>query len=127
MPLSTFLDGDTPTQLRGLAWLSLSDVGHVVTRTVVSDGGGGGTISWAAGTAVPCRIDPIGDRGSPRSTGGRIDERSTHVVTVSSGTIPGTALVADSRFAIDGRGTFEVTAVRDRTAEWSRQVEVVAT
>jgi hypothetical protein len=32
MPLSTFLDGTTPSQLRGLQWLSLSDYGKCRVR-----------------------------------------------------------------------------------------------
>jgi hypothetical protein len=52
--------------------------------------------------------------------GGRIDERSTHLVTVS----PGTSVSTRSRFAIAGRGTFEVTATRDQTGEFARSFEV---
>lgn len=124
MSFSTFLDGRPSTQLRGLAWLSLSDTGHVVRATTTDDGGGGISQVWAqAGSALPCRIDPVGSRQQGRVTGGAIDERSTHVVTVPAGTAVG----AGERFAVTGRGTFEVTAVRDRTGEWSHQFEVVAT
>lgn len=124
MPFSTFLDGRPATQLRGLAWLSLSDTGHVVRATATDDQGGGISEVWqTAGSALPCRVDPIAVRGGGRVTGGRIDERSTHVVTIPAGTL----VDAGERFAVAGRGTFEVTAVRDRTAEWSHQFEVVAT
>jgi hypothetical protein len=123
MPLSTFLDGQEPTRLRGLAWLSLSDTGHVVRGSATSDSGGGVSTVWGTASTVVCRIDPIGDRGQGRTTGGRIDERSTHVVTLPAGT----DVVADDRFLIVGRGTFEVTAVRERTREWAEFVEVVGT
>jgi hypothetical protein len=86
MPLSTFLDGTTPSQLRGLQWLSLSDYGRVGSGTVISDGGGGGTTTWAEGGTVACRVDPLGG-GVGRSTGGQIDERSTHQVTVPPGVV----------------------------------------
>lgn len=123
MPFSTFLDGRSATQLRGLEWLSLSDTGHVVRATATDDSGGGISQVWqTAGSALPCRLDPV-STGPGRVTGGRIDERSTHMVTVPAGTAVG----AGERFAIDGRGTFEVTAVRDRTGEWSHQFEVVVT
>jgi hypothetical protein len=121
MPRSTFLNGRHPTQLRGLAWLSLSESGNVHARTTTSDAGGGATYTWVAGSAVPCRLDPIGDRNDSRVVGGRIDERSTHVVTVPSGT----SVPSSSRFSVTGRGTFEVTAVRDRTAEFTHTFEVV--
>lgn len=121
MPLSTFLNGGTATQLRGLQWLALSDVGNVGAGTVVSDGGGGGTASWVYGSSIPCRVDPLNDRGIGSVIAGRIDERTTHLITVPAGTdVP-----AASRFAVSGRGTFEVTAVPERTAEWTRVFEVV--
>jgi hypothetical protein len=122
VPISTFLNGRNPTTLRGLLWLALSDSGNVLTASSTSDSGGGATQSWVAGTAIPCRIDPIADRGAARLTGGRIDERSTHVITVP----PGTNVAAVNRFAISGRGTFEITATHEQTGEWARVFEVIA-
>lgn len=120
MGQSTFLNGGAATQLRGLRWLALSEAGSIGAGTVVSDGGGGGTSTFTYGTAVPCRIDPL--QGDPQGlVGGRLDERSTHRVTVPAGT----TLTAASRFAIANRGTFEVTAVPVRTDEWTRVFEVV--
>jgi hypothetical protein len=119
MPLSTFLNGTDPVRLRGLLFLSLSDSGQVLSRTATSDSGGGATYVWAAGSAVPCRIDPLGSDES-RVVGGRIDESSTHLVTVP----PGTEVATGNRFAITGRGTFEVTAARQQTGEWATTFEV---
>ena len=121
MPIGTFLNGRQVSQLRGLQWLALSDTGNFLTRSSTSDSGGGATTSWTAGSAVPCRIDPIGDRGDARMIGGRIDERTTHVVTVPAQT----SITASGRFQITNRGTFEVTAVRTRTAEVTRIFEVI--
>lgn len=122
MGLSTALDGVTPDELRGLAFLALSDVGHVVTAKVTEDQGGGAVRTWAAGSAVPCRIEPIseGSVGGEAMRGGRIDSRSTDVVTVPAGTV----VTPKDRFAIDGRGTFEVTAVREVTRTPTQRFEV---
>lgn len=123
MPLSTFLNGQNPDQLRGLMWLALSDTGYLVSGTITDDSGGGGTMTWTAGTVgIPCRVDPVTGRGADRMTGGAIDERSTHVVTVA----PGTTITAASRFAVDGRGTFEVTATHSQTGELASVFEVIA-
>lgn len=119
MGLTTFLGDDNPAQLRGLAWLSLSDLGQVGSGTVTDDGGGGGTTTWSYGGTIPCRIDPI--TGSELVTAGRLSDRSTHTVTVPAGT----TVLAASRFVIAGRGTFEVTAVRSRTGEPLTFFEVV--
>lgn len=122
MGQSTFMNGGAAVQLRGLAWLALSEAGSIGAGSLVDDqGGGAGSAVWTYGTAVPCRIDPIGDRSQDSLTAGRIDERSTHRVTVPAGT----QLSGTSRFAIGGRGTFEVTAVPERTAEFTRVFEVV--
>lgn len=121
MPLSTFLNGGAPSQLRGLAWLALSDRGSVLVGTATSDSGGGATQAWVAAGTFDCRVDPINAFGNSRITGGVIDERSTHIVTAP----PGTSVSTSNRFAITGRGTFEVTAVRDRTAEQTHTFEVI--
>jgi hypothetical protein len=119
MSLSTFLDGQNPTQLRGLAWLSLSDTGILQSTAGTSDAGGGITSAWANVGTTECRIDPLTSRS--RITGGQIDERSTHVVTVP----PDVSPASGDRFAIAGRGTFEVTAISQRTAEWLGTFEVI--
>jgi len=105
MPTTTFLDGRSYSQLRGVAWLTMREIGHVVEGTVVSDGGGGGTTIWTAGTAdIPCRIDLVG--GSENLSEERIANISTYVIMV-----PGDVDVEpDDRFAVDGRGTFLITA-----------------
>lgn len=121
MPFSTFLDGREPDQLRGLAWLSLSETGYVIRGSAVDDGGGGVTQTWGTAGTVSCRIDPMGGREGV--FGGQIDDRSTHLLHVPAGT----SLDDADRFVIPARGTFEVTAVRQRTREWSRVFEVVGT
>lgn len=119
MPLSTFLDGREYTQLRGLAWLSLSDTGNWMTMGGSSDSGGGVTATWGtAGTAVPCRIDPL--TGTEGLAGEKVDDRSTHAITLP----PGTDIDSADRFEVGSR-LFEVTAVRDRTREWLRVLEAV--
>ena len=118
MPYSTFLNGRHPTQLRGLAWLSLTDTGVIQTQAGTSDAGGGITTAWTASGTVNCRIDPLS--GRERVTGGAIDERSTHLVRCPSDA----AVTTDSRIAMTG-GTYEVTAVRDRTGQWLATFEVM--
>jgi hypothetical protein len=77
MPLGTFLNAGTASQLRGLLWLSLSDTGQIGSKTSTSDSGGGATESWSFGASVA------------------------------------------------NRGTFEVTAVRVRTASPAQFFEAV--
>jgi hypothetical protein len=87
---------------------------------VTSDAGGGGSFAWSATGTVDCRIDPL-SAGGGGILAGRVDERSTHLVTVP----PGTSVTDASRFAISGRGTFEVTATREQTAEQATSFEVL--
>lgn len=118
-PLTTFLDGRPASQLRGLMWMALSDTGHVVNQVSTDDAGGGVTQVWTAGTAIPCRIDDLA--GGENLAAGRISDRSTHLITVPPNMVP----TPIDRFAIDGRGTFEITGVRNRTREWAQLLEVV--
>jgi len=119
MPFSTFLNGKLPTQLRGLQWLSLSELASIGTRTYVSDGGGGGTASWSYNGSIPCRIDPAG--GSEDVVAERMTDRSIHTVLVPAGT----SVDENDRVLISGRGTFEVIAAEQRSAEWVRALSVV--
>lgn len=121
MSISTFLNGRTPSQLRGAAWLALSDQGIVQTRGGTSDAGGGVTVAWTNGGTTECRIDPLTGRSA--IVGGRIDERSTHRVTVPTGF----SVAANDRFVITGRGTFDVTAAGERTGELTNTFEVIQT
>lgn len=124
MPLSTFLR-DRPPQ-RGLIWLSLSETGRILKRSSASDGGGGVTetyspaasADWAATTNVRCRIDALG--GNEAEMAGRISDRSTHIITMA----PHTAVSVDDDFQIQDRGRYEITAVRARTNEFARVIEV---
>lgn len=120
MPISTFLNDNTPVRLRGLLWLALSDTGHAGTLASTDDSGGGASQAWTFGTAIPCRIDPLGASGRD-FLAGRVDERSTHLVTVP----PGTSVELSGRFSIDSRGTFEVTALRSQTGELASSFEVI--
>jgi hypothetical protein len=120
MGLSTFLNGRAPTTLRGVMMLALSESGQRGTAAWTSDTGGGASSTWAFGGTVPCRIDPLG-AGSGVSLAGRIDERSTHLVTAA----PGGTVLASDRFLIAGRGTFEVTATREQTSRLSVEFEVI--
>lgn len=124
MPLGTFLNGGTVTQLRGLQWLALSETGRVGTARATSDGGGGASLSWSYGASIPCRVDPASVSGGQDEVpvAERLANRATHVITVP----PGTAVSTDDRFALTGGATFEVTAVRDRTGEMARVFEAVA-
>lgn len=119
MPISTFLHDNVPTQLRGLNFLSLSQTGQVLTRTLTDDTGGGQTETYTAGSDISCRVDPVG--GGESEIANRIDERTTHKITVP----PATVVSAADRFQIDGIGDFEITAVRTRTDESVRVLEAV--
>lgn len=105
---------------RGVALLAFGDVGQVGAGSIVSDGGGGGTLTWAYGGDVPCRLDPL--TGGESSASARLVDRSTHLLSVPAGT----SLTAASRFRVTGGGTYEVLAVRDATDEPARFAEVVA-
>ena len=119
MPFATGADGIVPTQLRGLAYLALSESGTVLNLSGTSDGGGGGTLSWTAGSAMPCRVDTI--RGGEGLVAERIDDRTTHLIRVP----PETSVGHEDRFAVANVGTFEITAVQTRTREWTRTLEAV--
>lgn len=108
--------------LRGLEFWALSEQGWNLRGTFVSDQGGGGTATYVSGGTVSCRIDPLARAGDERVVGGRLDDRSTHKVTVPAGT----DVTTPDRFQIAGRGVYEVTAVHDRTGELTKVFEVVS-
>lgn len=106
--------------MRGLVTEALTESASVVTATVTDDAGGGGSITFANGTAIACRVDTI--TGSEGEVAGRVSDRSTHLLTLPAGT----DLSADDLLYVTGRGTFEVTAVHEHTGEFARFAELVA-
>lgn len=113
----TTLHDSTPTTLRGLRFFALSDTGYVLRGTFADNLGGGGTYTFGTVGTVSCRVDPIG--GGEDLIANRIDERTTHRITVP----PQTDVEAEDRFEISGIGEFEITAVEVRTDEQVRVLE----
>lgn len=112
----------TATQLaamRATAQAALPQTCTIQRKTVVSDGGGGTSETWADhATDVPCRIAPVGG-GETGTAGDRVADESTHIIT-----LPAQADVTEAdRLEIDGQ-TFEATLARTRgTWEITRRVE----
>lgn len=120
MGLATFLNsGHPPTTLRGLRFFAFSETAIIQRGTVTSDGGGGGTMTWAAYGTASCRVAALA--GSPQLIAGRLDEASTHLVTTPEGTIVSTK----DRIVVANRGTLVVTNVADSSDARDVRFEVV--
>lgn len=117
MPLHTFLKDDPP--FRGLAWVALNETGHIVTGTYAQTGGGEATETRGTGSGIPCRIDALAGREGQLA--GAIADRSSHLITLKAQT----QVEVDDDFIVDGRGTYEITAVREYSNELTRVIEVV--
>lgn len=118
MSQATFLNGRAPTQLRGAAWLALSDTGYHLSLSGTTDSGGGEIQTWGTAGTFDCRIDPLA--GGEATVANQVSDRSTHLLTLP----PQTSITHNDRFKVNG-DTYEITAVRSRTAELTRQVELV--
>ena len=105
---------------RGLITEALTEQGWPLDGTVVDDGGGGAAGTVIPGGTVSCRIDTLGG-ASEGVVGNRISDRSTHLITLP----PGTGVTTEGGFEIDGRGIYEVTAVREHTGEFSTVFEAI--
>lgn len=97
----------------------LTGIATVLNPVLLPDGGGGQVESYEPGPVVAARIAPAGRIDVEGVKGGRVDERTTHIVTVPAGT----PVAGSDRILMDGT-TFEVTAVRTRSDELLRRVEV---
>lgn len=92
----------------------------VLVFSETSDGAGGHREAYVPQAPVPCRLSPIGG-GETGKPGGRVSERTTHVLSLEHGTMIGEA----DRVEVVGVGVFEVTLVRKRPElEGLRRVEV---
>ena len=105
--------------MRDTAEQALPDTATHYRRALVSDGGGGRIEQWAVlAEDVPCRLAPVGG-GETGTTGDRIVDESTHIVTVSAKR----DVAEPDRFVVDGVA-YEVTLVRERGAwEVTRRIE----
>lgn len=107
---------------RGLITEALTEQGWPIGGTVVDDLGGGSSGTAVAGGTVSCRIDVLASQGNSESVvANRVSDRSTHLITLP----PGTAVTTENGFYVDGRGTYEVTAVREHTGEFATVFEAV--
>lgn len=115
--MTTFLRSQPST--RGAITEALTERGYTLAGTFTDDGGGGATATYVAGGTVVCRLDTLS--GNESEIANRISDRSTHLLTLP----PNTAITIQNDFVIDGRGTFEVTAIREHTDELATLAEVV--
>lgn len=99
---------------------SLAGTAVIQTNTWSSDGGGGGSMSWAAAGTFPCRVTPVSSAAEGQVVdGSRLQPDTEYIFTFEAGT----EITDDSRILHAG-GVFSVTSVRQpRTFEVSRRVE----
>lgn len=99
---------------------SLPGTAVIQTRTVTSDGGGGGSATWSASGTVPCRLGPGVRQGEGEQVDGdRVTPDAQALVTV-----PFDAEVTESqRLAING-AVYSVTRVSDRDWKIGTRIEV---
>lgn len=108
------------------AGVVLPDTCFVLTRTEESNGAGGRKVAYAKSDETPCAIAPIkggeyvGSRALPKPAGDRLDARTTNVITLP----PKTAISEKDKVEVEGWGVFEVTALRRRSIEILREIEV---
>jgi hypothetical protein len=103
----------------------LPDTGYIIARTETPNGAGGRKVEETKGPSIPCGLAPlkggeyVGARAMPKPAGDRIDARTTHVITFPAET----EIDESAEVEIEGKGRFEVTAVRRRSIELLREVE----
>lgn len=107
--------------MRTISNQALPDSCVVQGQTFVSDDGGGGSTTWTASGTFDCRVAPV----QPTMTGedmygGRITPESEFVFTFPAGTD-----VDEQDRLIYLGGTYNVSAVRDRSWEITTRVEAV--
>lgn len=114
----TLLGAGELAQIRAEFEACFDSTATVLGYARTPDGGGGFTEAWTPGVTVAANIAPVGG-GESGSRGGRVDARTTNIVTLPAGTVVG----AVDRLLVNGV-TYEITAVRTRTDEFTRRCEV---
>lgn len=100
----------------------LVDSAYIFDRSEASSGAGGQKVTFTKRPdAVACAIAPLGGGETSGRRTPRLDDRSTDVITMPSGT----EVTPRDEIDVVGRGRFEVTVVRRRSVEIGREVEVM--
>ena len=118
MPRATFLNGSSYTRLRGAISIFLSDTGYVLNSSGTTDSGGGQVETWGTAGTFACKVETLS--GGENVVGEKLSDRSTHLVTLP----PNSTVDHNDRFKVNG-DTYEITAVRTHTAEFTRTLEAV--
>lgn len=105
------------TSMRAVAEQALPGTAVINSGTLTSDGGGGYSEAFTASGTVACRVAPV--TGSERELGDRIAADAEYVITLPAET----SVETDDRI-VTGGVTYNVVAVRDRSWEITRRVEV---
>lgn len=85
--------------------LCFPSVGYLLTKTSVSDGMGGGTVTWGTVGTVACRIDRA-SAGYERQSGGGIESWQGWVLSLTHDTT-----ITEAYRVVVGSSTFAVKAV----------------
>jgi len=114
------LSPDEIAQARADLATTLPDSCTISRKTRVPDGGGGSVERWTpVATGVPCRLHPAsaaaGGGAGMDVGGGRLNDETTHIVTLN----PKTDVRLEDRIDVDG-ALFEVLTVR-RGGAWELQ------
>jgi hypothetical protein len=105
----------------------LTEPAQVVYRSLASNGAGGLVEDFEPGPWTVCLVAPkAGGKYISRAGGGeksssmeRIEDRTTHVITLPAGTVIDEA----DNLYVEGRGPFEVLVLERRSTEIGRVVE----
>ena len=113
------IDDAELTAIRDDAEELLPSTATILTYARTSDGAGGFRSTYVPQGSVPCRLSPIGG-GETGKPGGRVSERTTHMVTVPAETV----IEEKDRLQVGG-AVYEITLVRKRPGlEFTRRIEV---
>lgn len=104
------------TAMRTTAGSALPDSCVIQSRSLVSDGGGGGTVTWTASGTVDCRLAPA--QATEDEHGGRISPEAEFTIT-----LPSSAAVTTESRIVHNAGIFNVEAVRTRSWNLTQRVE----
>lgn len=108
-------------QMRDVAAVTFAGTAVIQTGTRVSDGAGGGTVTWAGSGTVACHLSPEMLRGDEAATAGRIAEASPWILTVA-----GTVTIAETNRVVVESVTYEVVEVMaPRTWQLTKRVRLM--